>query len=310
MVNKIAIFESQSNDVFYNQAVELTLFENVEDNEIILYLWTNDNTVVIGANQDAYAECKIKELESDGGKLARRLSGGGAVYHDIGNVNFTFIGKEDVFSLDDNRKVLYDALKSLGFNPSFTGRNDLEIEGYKVSGNAYYKRNGIRYHHGTMLISSSPEKVAKYLTPALAKFANKKVKSVESRVTCLKTFNSDIEKSDFVKAIKDSFVNMYSNATLKKAVIDEEKIKSNQEFFGSDKWRLNDTNYNLRIPYVLDGENVVVALKIEDGTIKNCDVFSDSMCYNKIVLDKLVNTNFKEANGELIDYIKEKWYEL
>lgn len=310
MVNKIAIFESNTTDVFFNQAVELSLFENVEDNEMILYLWTNDNTVVIGANQDAYAECKVKELEQDGGKLARRLSGGGAVYHDIGNVNFTFIGKEEVFSLEDNRKVLYEALKKLGLNPVFTGRNDLEIDGYKVSGNAYYKRDGKRYHHGTMLISSSPEKIAKYLTPSLAKFANKKVKSVESRVSCLKAFDSTIKKEDFKEAIKDAFKEMYAEATVGLCVLNDDELRKNEQFFSSDEWRLNDTNYNLRMEYVLDGENVVLALKIENDTIKNCDVFSDSMCYNKIVMDKLVGTNLKDGKGEIIDSIKEKWYEL
>jgi len=310
MIDKISIVESDSLDVFSNQGLELTLFDTVLDNEIILYLWSNENTVVIGANQDAYAEVKVGLLEQEGGKLARRLSGGGAVYHDKGNVNFTFIGKDDVFSLEDNRDVLFNGLKNIGLSPAFTGRNDIEIEGFKVSGNAYYNMRNRRYHHGTMLITLAPEKVSRYLTPAVAKFANKKVKSVESRVSYLKHFNEKIGKEDYIESIKKAFIEKYPNAEIVETKINEELLKKNTEFFADDKWRYNETDYTLRVPYVIDGDNVVLALKIKNFIIKKCDVFSDSMCYNKITMDKLVGTNLKESSGELIEIIREMYYEI
>ena len=136
---KLRVFVSESLDVYYNQAIEKYFLDRIEDDEVILYLWQNDKTIVIGANQDAYGECDIEKLEKDGGHLARRITGGGAVYHDKGNLNFTFITPKALYDLSKQEEVILKALDCLGIRAAKTGRNDLVIDGRKFSGHAYYK---------------------------------------------------------------------------------------------------------------------------------------------------------------------------
>lgn len=134
---KPEIIYSQSFNPWYNLALEEYLLNGVSDNEVILYLWQNDNTVVVGRNQNAWKECRCKLLEEEGGKLARRLSGGGAVYHDLGNLNFTFLMKDSLYDLKHQLNVILNAVKMAGIEAEFSGRNDLVVQGKKFSGNAF-----------------------------------------------------------------------------------------------------------------------------------------------------------------------------
>ncbi|MBQ1740938.1 MAG: lipoate--protein ligase, partial [Erysipelotrichaceae bacterium] len=120
---KLRVFVSESLDVYHNQAIEKYFLDRIEDDEVILYLWQNDKTIVIGANQDAYGECDIEKLEKDGGHLARRITGGGAVYHDKGNLNFTFITPKALYDLSKQEEVILKALDCLGIKAAKTGRN-------------------------------------------------------------------------------------------------------------------------------------------------------------------------------------------
>ena len=113
MINSIALYESGNWDPYYNLAVEQYLLESVED-RCILYLWQNENTVVIGRNQNPWKECRTTLLAEEGGHLARRLSGGGAVFHDLGNLNFTFLVPQEDYSLDRQFTVIQEAVRSLG----------------------------------------------------------------------------------------------------------------------------------------------------------------------------------------------------
>lgn len=120
------IVESGENNPWYNLALEEYLLQKAGEGEIILYLWQNQNTVVIGRNQNAWKECRYQLLEREGGKLARRLSGGGAVFHDTGNLNFTFIMDKKLYNLEKQLEVILSAVRSLGIEAGFSGRNDLE----------------------------------------------------------------------------------------------------------------------------------------------------------------------------------------
>ena len=123
MIDKIYIYESSCVDPYENIAAEKYLLENVPENGCILYLWQNKNTVVIGRNQNAWAECRTSLLESEGGKLARRLSGGGAVYHDLGNLNFTFLVGSSDYNLDKQLSVIQTACGYAGITAEKSGRN-------------------------------------------------------------------------------------------------------------------------------------------------------------------------------------------
>ena len=147
MVTKLTYIESDQVNPSKNLAVEEYLLLHCEDKECILYLWQNQNTVVIGRNQNAWKECKVTKLEEENGHLARRLSGGGAVYHDLGNLNFTFLVNKDEYSLEKQLQVIINAMGRLGLKAEKSGRNDILIDGKKFSGNAFYEQEKHCYHH-------------------------------------------------------------------------------------------------------------------------------------------------------------------
>ena len=171
----------------YNLAVEEYLFRH--EREDVCMLWQNEPTVVIGKNQNAFAEVDIDALHRDGVYLARRITGGGAVYHDLGNVNFSFISANSAETgLDFARFTapIVKALAALGLRVELSGRNDLLLDGQKFSGNAQYSAEGRTLHHGTLLFDADLTVLARYLRPDEEKLKSKGIKSVRSRVTNLK----------------------------------------------------------------------------------------------------------------------------
>lgn len=197
-------------DPYRNQAVEELLLQNVEEDEQILYLWQNDRTVVIGRNQDAARECDLEALQSDGGRAARRLSGGGAVYHDMGNLNYTFLSARASHDVKRQTGIILDAVASFGIQAQCTGRNDLTIEGRKFSGSAYYDNGHAKLHHGTILIDTDPACMARYLTPSRQKLASKGVASVSSRVGCLRELDSSLNVEKVREALVDAFCRSFA----------------------------------------------------------------------------------------------------
>ncbi|MBE6630467.1 MAG: lipoate--protein ligase [Ruminococcaceae bacterium] len=178
-----------STDPYYNLAVEEYLFRN--EQEDVFMLWQNEPTVVIGKNQNAFAEVELDALRQDGVHLARRITGGGAVYHDLGNVNFSFISAQSTqtgLDFAGFTAPILAALHSLGVNAELSGRNDLLLEGKKFSGNAQHTANGRTLHHGTLLFDSDLSALSRYLRPDEEKLKSKGIKSVRSRVTNLKPF--------------------------------------------------------------------------------------------------------------------------
>ena len=186
MIQKIFIYNAQGTDPHENLAAEKVLMDALASGEAMLYLWQNLNTVVIGRNQNAWLECRTSLLEEEGGKLARRLSGGGAVYHDLGNLNFTFLMCKEDYDLDKQVAVIQQACALAGIQAEKSGRNDLLADGRKFSGNAFYQDKIHAYHHGTLMVDVDKEKLGRYLSPPKAKLQAKGVASVRSRVVNLR----------------------------------------------------------------------------------------------------------------------------
>uniref|UniRef100_N2AIC6 Lipoyltransferase and lipoate-protein ligase n=1 Tax=Eubacterium plexicaudatum ASF492 TaxID=1235802 RepID=N2AIC6_9FIRM len=194
-----------SNDPYYNLAFEETLFQFTDEETIIFYLWQNENTIVVGKNQDVYTECRADEFMKNKGVIARRKSGGGAVYHDLGNLCFSIISRKSQVQLCDYRNLICRALIEFGIHAEYNGRNDLVIGEKKFSGNAVRDDGKIVCQHGTILINTSIKTMNRYLTPDVKKLERNGVRSVVSRVMNLSEISDNITVKDFGHACIDVF---------------------------------------------------------------------------------------------------------
>lgn len=182
---------SPSTDAAFNLALEQYVFDGMDRSKEYFMLWQNENAVIVGKNQNTFAEINPKEVEKKGVQVIRRLSGGGAVYHDLGNLNFTFVmDAKDAGDLDIKLfcEPVATLLQQLGVNAVVNGRNDITIEGKKFSGNSQYLKEGRVMHHGTIMFDSDLDMVAAVLNVAGDKFQSKAAQSVKSRVTNVKDF--------------------------------------------------------------------------------------------------------------------------
>lgn len=178
--------KGNSTNPYINLACERYLMDIIDDETIYFFFWQNDRTIVIGRNQEIATECKSKEFIESGGFLARRYSGGGAVYHDLGNLCYSIISnKKDVEEISYD-KIICRALEHLGIDSVYNGRNDILVKGKKISGNAFYTVGDIICQHGTVLFDTDIQIMNYYLTPTEEKLRKNSVQSVSSRVCNLK----------------------------------------------------------------------------------------------------------------------------
>lgn len=303
MIEKLYLYEGDGFDPYYNLAVEEYLLNTVE-NACILYLWQNQNTVVIGQNQNAWKECRTALLEQEGGTLARRLSGGGAVFHDLGNLNFTFLMPSEDYDLDRQFAVIEKACHLLGISAERSGRNDVLSEGRKFSGNAFYRGKYSSYHHGTLLVDVDMEKLGRYLSPSKAKLEAKGVSSVRSRVVNLTEICPGLTTERLKTAMVQAFSEVYALPVqiLSAAELDAEKVEALRSRNASWEW-----NYGKKLPFSVTVEGrfpwggVEIGLEVESGVIKAVKVWSDSM--DETLPKRLENTLLgrKMAKEELRD---------
>jgi len=184
---------NESNNPYYNLAFEEYLF-NLDDNKNYMLLWQNEPTIVVGKYQNTAEEINSEYVKEKGIHVVRRITGGGAVYHDLGNLNFTFISKGSDKKEFDFKKFtlpIIRALSKLGIEAELSGRNDITIDQKKFSGNAQYVKQGKVLHHGTLLFDSRMEELSRALKVAEDKFQSKGIKSVRSRVTNISDYLTD-----------------------------------------------------------------------------------------------------------------------
>lgn len=286
LITKARVLVSNSYDPYFNLGLEEYLLENVGEEEIILYLWRNENTVVIGRNQNPWNECNLEYLAEVKGKLARRLSGGGAVYHDLGNVNFTFLTHENNENLKVQLEVIVKALHNLGIQAEFSGRNDILVDGKKISGNAFYWDNSKYYHHGTLLYDVDIERLTKILTPSMDKLTSKGIESVRSRVKNLKECQIGLTIEDIIKEIIKTFRNIYMDID-EVQVIDEKSINIQKyvDKYSNAKWIYGESpEFNAIINKRFNYGKVEINLLIKDGVAKNCKIYTDSLFVREFII--------------------------
>lgn len=264
-----------------NLAFEEYIFNEMNPNENYFLLWQNDNGVIVGKHQNTIEEINLDYINENNIKVVRRLSGGGAVYHDMGNLNFSIIvndnGKEPFDFKRFTRPVIL-ALQSLGVDAKFNSRNDITVEGKKFSGNAQYAKKGRILHHGTILFNSKLSTVENALMVRGDKIESKGIKSIKSRVTNISDY---LETSCTLDEFKKILVNFtFEEETLEKRVLSENDLKEIEklrtEKYGTWDWNFGKSpEYNLRKDRKYDFGLVTLLLQVEKGTIKSFRVFGD-----------------------------------
>lgn len=280
MIRKIKYIASNGYDPYRNLSIEEYLLDTVEQDACILYLWQNENTIVIGKNQNPWKECRIEEFKNDGGHLVRRLSGGGAVFHDLGNLNFTFLVHKDNYDLDKQLEVILLAVNKLGIQAEKSGRNDITVSGRKFSGNAFYTRKDNCYHHGTLLVNADMQKLSKYLQVSKDKLALKGVDSVKSRVTNLSEYDKGITIEILKEKLLDAFEEVYGlkASYCKEEELDQQVLAASGKRFSSWDWlfgRNMDFQYEQSKQFIWG--NVSWQFQVNRGILEDVQLFSDSI---------------------------------
>lgn len=298
--------ENYSTDPRYNLALEEYVFTNLNlDDSSYVLLWINEPSIIIGKNQNTIEEIKMDFVKENNINVVRRITGGGAVYHDLGNLNFSFILKEDSLGQIDFKKYtipVLKALEKLGIPCELSGRNDITIEGKKFSGVAQSVKRGRVLNHGTLLFNSELDVLSKALNVKRDKIESKGVKSVSSRVTNIKPYvKEDIDIFEFRELVLKNIFE-YENKPVeiyKLTEEDQEAIqKMVEERYGTWEWNFGRSpKFNYKGYKRFEGGGVEVRLQIVKGLIDNCKIYGDFFGKEDIgqLEDKLRGIRYEET---------------
>jgi len=275
MANKLYI--SDSPDGWRNLGIDEYFLDTVQPDDMLLYFYINHNAVIIGRGQNPWAECNLNAMERDGVQLVRRITGGGAVFHDMGNLNFSFIAGEKIYDLERQLGMILRAVRSLGIPCDFSGRNDLLANGKKFSGNAFCQRGGVRQHHGTLLINADLTRLQNYLNVDPRKLQAKGAKSVRSRVCNLSEFVPGLNCAAMLQALCSAFSEEYGAYDVIKD-LDETALAPYLEKQRSEEWRLGKTpRFDLEIENRFTWGNVQLLLTLRQSRVDELSVYSDAI---------------------------------
>lgn len=270
---------------YFNLAAEEYVLKHFEQDSFML--WRNEPSIIVGKHQNTIAEINAEYVKENQIKVVRRLSGGGAVFHDLGNLNFTFIASGENHKLVDFRKFtlpILDVLQNLGIDAKFEGRNDLTIEGRKFSGNAEHVFKNRVLHHGTLLFSAAMADLSNALNVDPEKFRDKAVKSVRSRVT---NISEHLKNPMTVLEFRDHVMNHIIEATPDAEIYSftEEDIKAisklRDEKYNTWEWNFGySPKYNFRKTVKTNGGHLEITLDVVNGIIEKARIYGDY--FNKL----------------------------
>ncbi|MDQ0062815.1 lipoate--protein ligase [Paenibacillus harenae] len=318
-------------DPTLNLALEEYILRSLPDNDDYLLFYINEPSIIIGKNQNTVEEVNAEYVEANKLHVVRRLSGGGAVYHDLGNLNFSFIMKDDGQSFHNFKKFtepVVRALRKLGVEAEMTGRNDLQVGERKISGNAQFSTKGKMFSHGTLLFDSEIENVVSALKANAEKYVSKSTKSIRSRVANITEFLSEpITIEQFRQHILASIFEDQSEIPFYELT---EQDWANVQKLADERYRSWEWNYgrspafNMRQTKRIEGAGTFdVRLQVEEGVIVDAVIFGDFFGRgdSSEIARRLVGTRYDAAAlKELVSGIdlpyyfgpvtQEQWLEL
>lgn len=312
--------DNQGNhDPALNLALEEYVLRSLPDDEAYLLFYVNEPSIIIGKNQNTVEEINADYVRENGIHVVRRLSGGGAVYHDLGNLNFSFIMKDDGQSFHNFRKFtepVVHALQALGVDAQLTGRNDLQVGERKISGNAQFSTRGKMFSHGTLLFDSQMDNVAAALNANPDKFVSKSTKSIRSRVANISEFLSEpMTLEVFRQHILSS---IFAGETEIPYYELSEQDWANVRKLADERYRNWEWNYgrsptfNVRQTARIEGAGTYdIRLQVEEGIIREATIFGDFFGRGDIqeLADRMVGLKYDaEALGALLDEVDLPYY--
>ncbi|MFK3916660.1 lipoate--protein ligase [Psychrobacter sp. NPDC078501] len=308
---KLRILKSAVTNPWFNLATEDWIFNTLNPDSHTLFLWRNSETVVIGRSQNPWVECKTDKMEADDVFLARRQSGGGAVFHDLGNTNFTFLSPSDAYDQEANFTIIINALQKLGIGATLSGRNDMQVGDRKISGSAFRHAADRSFHHGTLLVNANMQKLGDYLNPHPLKLKAKGIKSVRARVANLVDFNEAINHETLSNAIIEAFCE-YHGETAQVEQLDEASLAKQptlnayyQQMADWD-WRFGKTpEFTHHIETRFDWGMMDVHMDVKQAIITEVVIFSDALNVELIDLLKNTLTGIKYNKKEIQDKLDE-----
>lgn len=299
--------ELTSTDPYINLATEEYVFEQMDKRESYFMLWQNHNSVIVGKHQNTLEEIDPAFVKARHIRVARRLTGGGAVYHDAGNLNFTFIadcGAEADFRVF--AQPILQAVRQLGIEAEFSGRNDLLVGGMKICGNAQYVRGGRVLAHGCILLDADMDCLSKALRVKEEKYRSKGVKSVAGRVTSINDhLQHKITMDEFKKRVRRSVFSLHPIKAYALTDRDKEAIRK----LSREKYSTWDWNYGESPPYTMKCEKkfpaglVTAYVDVAQGRIRKIRFFGDFFGSRELTeLEK--NMEGLEMNPSLITAVE------
>ncbi len=284
---QLKVFLSDSFNPHLNLATEEWIFHNMDPSAQVLFLWRNEETVVIGRNQNPWSECNLAKMKQDKVHLARRTTGGGAVFHDLGNTNFTFLSPKEGYKRENNVAVILNALKRFDIVGEASGRNDLLIpfpDGpRKFSGSAYREKRDRAFHHGTLLLHADLTRLGQYLTPNPKKLQAKGKESVRARVANLNEISADLKHEQIVEATVACFEKFYGGRAEVESLTMTSlqqipELKAQYESLSSFDWLYGRTlEFNQQMSEYISLGFFEIHFKVDEAKITDLQVFSDSL---------------------------------
>jgi lipoate-protein ligase A len=301
-----------------NLAIEEYALKNLDINETYLLFYINKPSIIIGKNQNTIEEINTEYVEENGITVVRRLSGGGAVYHDLGNLNFSFITKDDGESFHNFKKFtepVIQALKKLGVNAELSGRNDIEVEGRKISGNAQFSTRGRMFSHGTLMLDSEIDHVVSALRVRKDKIESKGIKSIRSRVANISEFLK--EKMTVEEFRQLLLTNIFDGLDeIPEYVLTEEDWEKIHQL-SENRYQTWEWNYGKSPKFNLHHSNrfpigsIDVRLEVNKGVIDDCKIYGDFFGVGDVqdIEDRLKSVKYERASLEqVLDDLDIKYY--